>query len=100
MERQECGGVLAGKGFFLRYLVLVGERKTMKYMRLTFWVGGALGLLRRCLVGLLSIGCLLHLLSFPAFSHICYESLADTDLFSLYLSEIINIRTANQSKTS
>ena len=72
----------------------------MKYGRLTFRVGGALGLLRRCLVVLLSIGCLLHLLSFPAFSHICYESLADTYLFSLYLSEIINIRTANQSQTS
>ena len=27
MERQECGGVLVGKGFFLRHLVLVGGEK-------------------------------------------------------------------------
>ena len=68
--------------FSRRNLVLVGERKTVKCVRLlTLRVDRALGLLRRSLVSLLSIGWLLDLLSFPAFSHICYEWSDDLFLF-------------------
>ena len=56
----------------------------MKFMLLTLRIVGALGLLGRGLVVLLSICCLLYLLSFPAFSHfLC--SLADLKVFFVNL---------------
>ena len=74
-----------GRGFLTGAWYLSVERKAMKYVQLTLRVGGALGLLRRWLVVLLRVGCLLHLLSFPAFSHICYESLADLFVWFVFI---------------